>query len=42
METTGIMFRDKSSSHFRKLNWQFLTFWILYIGLIFTIGYALI
>ncbi len=41
METTG-MLRDTPSSWFRKINWQFLTFWIMYIGLILSIGYALI
>ena len=41
METTG-MLRDTPSSWFRKINWQFLTFWIMYISLILTIGYALI
>ena len=41
METTG-MFRDTPSSRFRKINWQFLTFWIMYISLILSIGYTLI
>ena len=41
METTG-MFRDTPSSRSRKINWQFLTFWIMYIGLMLAFGYALI
>ena len=41
METTGIMLRN-TPSRFRKINWQFLTFWIMYIGLMLIFGYALI
>ena len=42
METTGIVLRSTPSSRFRKINWQFLTFWIMYIGLMLAFGYALI
>jgi hypothetical protein len=40
METAGILFHDRPSSRFRKFNWQFLAFWIIYIGVMLGIGYA--
>ena len=41
METAGMLFRDRPSSWFRKLDWQFLAFWIIYLGVMLGIGYAL-
>ena len=42
METTMSRLRATPSSYARKLNWQFLAFWLSYFALGVTIGCSLL
>jgi hypothetical protein len=43
METNTIVHdRDRYSSRLAKINWEYLTFWLVYFATIFGLGYTLL